>query len=168
MLTFYANPQVQLRRVLHNITARNVSALFSFFCFWSLFVLAAIALFAYTRLPLLFGRPGAQTATSNGEEQLYKYDLWDAKKMRSCWCNRTSSVDNSFSGTSNTYRGPYSLADTDSYGYDCGLGRLAPSQHSQHRKRVQRLFLQSPRSLLDALPFHDHPASLPAAAMSYE
>lgn len=33
------------------------------------------------------------------------------------------SVNNDFTGTSTTYRGPYSLADTDSYGYNCILGR---------------------------------------------
>lgn len=33
------------------------------------------------------------------------------------------SVNNDFTGTSTTYRGPYALADTDSYGYNCSLGR---------------------------------------------
>lgn len=43
--------------------------------------------------------------------------------MRSCLCNRTQAVDNHFSGTSDTYRGPYAFADTDSYGFDCSLAR---------------------------------------------
>lgn len=65
-----------------------------------------------------------QTIISNGEAQEgYTYDLWDANKMRSCWCNRSMAVDNMFSGISTTHRGPYALADTDSYGYDCSLGR---------------------------------------------
>ena len=66
-----------------------------------------------------------QTAKSNGEDTPYTYDLWDANKMRSCLCNRTRAVDNFFSATSDTYRGPYAFADTDSYGFDCSLGRSA-------------------------------------------
>lgn len=66
----------------------------------------------------------AKTAVSNGvAQEEYTYDLWDAHKMRSCWCNRSMSVDTAFSGVSTTYRGPYALSDTDSYGYDCSLGR---------------------------------------------
>lgn len=67
-----------------------------------------------------------QAATSNGEAQPYTYDLWDANKMRSCWCNHSMSVNNDFTGTSTTYRGPYSLADTDFYGFNCSLGRSGP------------------------------------------
>lgn len=44
--------------------------------------------------------------------------------MRSCVCNRTRAVDDLFSETSDTYRGPYAFADTDSYGFDCSLGRF--------------------------------------------
>ncbi|CAM9774725.1 unnamed protein product [Laminaria digitata] len=68
----------------------------------------------------------AAAATSNGEAQPYTYDLWDANKMRSCWCNHSMSVNNDFTGTSTTYRGPYSLADTDFYGFNCSLGRSGP------------------------------------------
>lgn len=65
-----------------------------------------------------------QTAVVNGEAQpVYTYDLWDANKMRSCSCNRSMAVDTMFSGISSTFRGPYALADTDSYGYGCSLGR---------------------------------------------
>ncbi|CAM9146187.1 unnamed protein product [Ectocarpus fasciculatus] len=72
----------------------------------------------------------AATVISNGEAQeAYTYDLWDANKMRSCWCNRSMAVDNIFSGISTTYRGPYALADTDSYGYDCSLGRCPTGDH---------------------------------------
>lgn len=66
-----------------------------------------------------------QTVVVNGEAQEYTYDQWDANKMRSCSCNRTMAVDTMFSGISTTFRGPYALADTDSYGYDCSLGRSA-------------------------------------------
>lgn len=59
---------------------------------------------------------------ADAQEQ-YMYDLWDAKKMRSCWCNQSMAVDAMFSGVSTTHRGPYALADTDSHGYDCSLGR---------------------------------------------
>lgn len=45
--------------------------------------------------------------------------------MKSCLCDRSQAVDNYYSGTSDTYRGPYAFADTDSYGYNCSLGRYA-------------------------------------------
>ncbi|CAM9293856.1 unnamed protein product, partial [Hapterophycus canaliculatus] len=78
----------------------------------------------------------ATTALSNGEAQEeYTYDLWDAHKLRSCWCDRSMSVDTTFSGISTTYRGPYALSDTDSYGYDCSLGRCPTGDHL-HTKGV--------------------------------
>lgn len=65
------------------------------------------------------------TLVNRGPQEQYTYDLWDAKKMRSCWCNQSMSVNAMFSGVTTTYRGPYALTDTDSHGYDCSLGRLA-------------------------------------------
>ncbi|CAM9473810.1 unnamed protein product, partial [Choristocarpus tenellus] len=65
----------------------------------------------------------AAMARVNGEVQGFSYSLWDADKIRSCMCNRSLAVDNSLSGTSDTYRGPYSYSDTDWFGYDCNLGR---------------------------------------------
>ncbi|CAM9893367.1 unnamed protein product [Sphacelaria rigidula] len=72
----------------------------------------------------------AASASINGETVSYFYDLWDANKMRSCQCNGTRAVDNVYSGTSDTYRGPYAFADTDSYGYNCSLARCPTGDHS--------------------------------------
>lgn len=74
--------------------------------------------------PLLLAyRLFGQSGRINGETVFFGYDLWDANKMKSCLCDRSQAVDNFYSGTSDTYRGPYAFADTDSYGFNCSLGR---------------------------------------------
>lgn len=101
----------------------DVAVFCSYYCMFLSVPLSYPYFRCATSMPSAVASFRIQAATSNGEAQPYTYDLWDANKMRSCWCKHSMSVNNDFTGTSTTYRGPYSLADTDSYGFNCSLGR---------------------------------------------